>query len=378
MVAQPVWLARMSSQGRALAAHVAQQCGVPAQAALIEEVVSNAPRTSRDTNTSRQARHAQLARARSTVAAGALILAAENPDVRAFVLSRDYPWLRPFNAEMQFKWPSFARMLPQVTEERAQTLFEAGQRELMDLAPRVATLDQLDLLRVHSAILCAFVGPLIHRTKFADAWRSLYEEAAQRGLLENPQLRIRLSALGGWVGHDAGQIESVFDSKLRDTGLADAYCFVRTDTREDVYVNTAALIRGDHVDPAHCLLPGRPGSTLRQAVDYIRASLRDAEHMRSPGQALYLLAGLSEIERHARELVGSGLLGVDSARVLERLRGVGSLQLMEKRRFWALCDGLPEGRLKERLQALWLRDFGHAPAPTTQRDQSEASVPIAR
>ncbi|MET0284337.1 MAG: hypothetical protein ABW352_07700, partial [Polyangiales bacterium] len=264
--------------------------------------------------------------------------------------------LRPYTMDMQFKWPllHFA-----VDSSACVRMFEAGTAQFFDLTSRLHTLDQADLLRVHSAVLCMYPGALLHPRKFVDAWTENWDEAEHRDLLRFPQVRIRLGALGGWVGTDEAQLEAVFDGQMHDAGLADGYCFVRTDTRADVYENTAALIRGDRVDPRACLLPMRPSTTLRAAIDYVRASFRDSEHLRTPGQVVYLLTGLWYIEKHARKLREDGLIGAELDDLLDRLRGFGELQVMEKNRFWRLCDRLPEGSAqKRRLLDLWGHEFG--------------------
>ncbi|MET0286106.1 MAG: hypothetical protein ABW352_16615, partial [Polyangiales bacterium] len=81
----------MSPQSRGLLVQIARKTALGNQAELLESLLSG----NVSDGASRQARHAQLTRARSTVAAGALALAAHEPEVQDFVLSRDYVWLRP-------------------------------------------------------------------------------------------------------------------------------------------------------------------------------------------------------------------------------------------------------------------------------------------
>jgi hypothetical protein len=368
MTALPPWISCLSPAGRSSLVHIAQQCSIDSQACLLERAAAGMP----DSANSRQARHAHLARARSTVAAGAVFLAASEPDVLSFVLSRDFTWLRPFTADVQFKWRTLTPLLCSVTRERAERLFERGARRLFDLARRRATLDQLDVLRMQGAIVCLFPGPLLHPAAFVGPYQDLCRELEASELRRDPHLRIRLGALGGWLGQDARQIAGMFDPTLRAAGLADAYCFVRSDTRPDVYLHTARLLRGEAIVPSECLLPGRPHATLRSVVDYVRACLRDAQHLRSPGQALYLLAGLRNVEEHARELRAQGRLGSEVDALFARLRGFGSLQSMEKGRFWALCERLPESTEKRQLIELWMRDFGNEPVAERARERAPA------
>ncbi len=349
----PSWLARLSPTSRDLLVQIARRTAFGNQADLLAASLSGSVPSD---GASRQARHAQLTRARSTVAAGALALAAHEPDVMSFVLSREFVWLRGFTMDMQFKWPLLKFALDATACMR---MFEAGTALFFDLTSRLHTLDQADLLRVHSAVLCMYPAALMHPRKVVEAWTDNWDEAEHRDLLRFPQVRIRLGALGGWIGTDEAQLEGVFDSGLQDAGLCDAYCFVRTDTRADVYENTAALIRGDRVDPRACLLPMRPSTTLRAAIDYVRASFRDSEHLRTPGQVVYLLMGLWYIENHARQLRAEGVIKHELDDLLDRLRGFGELQVMEKKRFWRLCDRLPEGsNSRRRLLELWGHEFG--------------------
>lgn len=361
----PPWIERMSPHGRAVLVDISRRCGISSHRELMEAVASDPEAVSAGSasKVSRQARHAQFARARSTMAAGALVLATTDHVVQQFVLSADYTWLRPFTADTQFKWPLLAPLLLDASRARCERLFEKGTQLFFDLAKRRHTLGQVDLLRVHNAMLCLYMGPVLHGRAFVEPWTELWDEASDRGLLENPHFRVRLGTLGSWTGTDEAQIEAVFDGALRQAGLADGYCFVRTDTRDEVYATCAAMVRGDDVDPTSCLVPTHRSTTIRSLIDYVRASFRDSQHLRTAGQLMYLLTGLTYVEEHARALQRQGLIGDELDAVLARLKGFGNVQLMEKRRFWQLCDRLPSGEIKERLIALWNRDFGHDEQP---------------
>ena len=370
----PPWIERMSPQGRAVLLEVSRRCGIASHYDLIETTAQTgepgalvAPPNAGGARVSRQARHAQFARARSTMIAGSLLLSATDDSVRDFVLSADYTWLRPYTADSQFKWPLLTPLLLSANRARCERMFALGMSAFFDLMSRVRQLEQVDVLRVHNALLLMHIGPLLHRNVFIEPWTELWDEAGHRGLLDIAHLRIRLGVLGSWAGTDEAQIEGVFDEKLRDAGLADAYCFVRNDTRDDVYASSAALIRGDYVDPTSCLVPTHRSTTIRMLIDYVRASFRDSQHLRTAGQVLYLLTGLTYAEEHALRLQREGLIGSELETVMVRLKGFGNVQLMEKRRFWQLCDRLPQGPAKQRLIELWNRDFGAdaaAAAPT--------------
>lgn len=384
----PPWIERMSPHGRAVLVEVSRRCGIASHSDLIEATTPRsgvelspgdgsslgrattdrsgsepAPPNAGGAKVSRQARHAQFARARSTMIAGALLLAATEDEVLEFVLSGDYTWLRPYTADTQFKWPLLTPLLLTASRARCERLFERGMHAFFDLTSRLHLLEQVDVLRVYNTVALMYMGPLLHRHDFIEPWTELWDEAAHRGLLQNPHLRIRLGVLGSWAGTDEAQIEGVFDETLRDAGLADAYCFVRNDTRDDVYATSAALIRGEYVDPTSCLVPTHRSTTIRALIDYVRASFRDSQHLRTAGQVLYLLTGLTYAEEHALKLQREGLIGSELDAVMVRLKGFGSVQLMEKRRFWQLCDRLPQGITKDRLIELWNRDFG-ADEPT--------------
>jgi hypothetical protein len=376
----PPWIERMSPGGRAVLVEVSRRCGIPSHSDLIEATTAReglelapfggshksdaVPPNAGGAKVSRQARHAQFSRARSTMIAGSLLLAATEDEVLEFVLSGDYTWLRPYTADTQFKWPLLTPLLLTASRARCERLFERGMHAFFDLTSRLHQLDQVDVLRVYNTVALMYMGPLLHRHDFIEPWTALWDEATHRGLLNNPHLRIRLGVLGSWAGTDEAQIEGVFDESLRDAGLADAYCFVRNDTRDDVYASQAALIRGERVDPTSCLVPTHRSTTIRLLIDYVRASFRDSQHLRTAGQVLYLLTGLTYAEEHALRLKREGLIGSELDAVMVRLKGFGSVQLMEKRRFWQLCDRLPQGVTRDRLIQLWNRDFG-ADEPAT-------------
>jgi len=363
----PPWIERMSPHGRAVLLDISRRCGISSHQELMEAAADQqATNVAAPSKVSRQARHAQFARARSTMAAGAMVLAASDEVVQDFVLSADYTWLRPFTADTQFKWPLLAPLLLDATQARCERMFERGAQTFYDLGPRRHTLGQVDLLRVHSAMMCMYSGAIIHGRAFVEPWTELWDESTHRGLLVNPHFRVRLGTLGSWAGTDEAHIEGVFDSALRQAGLSDAYCFVRSDTRDDVYATCAAMVRGDAIDPTSCLVSTHRSTTIRALIDYVRAAFRDSQHLRTAGQVLYLLTGLTYAEEHARELQRQGLIGDDLESVMVRLKGFGNVQLMEKRRFWQLYDRLPSGETKERLIALWNRDFGSDPKPGTR------------
>lgn len=360
-----VWIERISPHGRAILADVMRRCGVDSHTEALESLRASLTGEPNEAarSVSRQARHAQLGRARSTAAAGAVLLAASDDAVLEFVCSADFVWLRPFTVDIQFKWRELTPLVLTITRQRCARMFEIGARLLLDLATRAHALSQPDLLRMHNALLLMYMGPLAHGRAFADAWDEVWEDAYRRGLLQNRHLLVRLGTLGNWTGSDEAMLEGALDQSNRDAGMADGYCFVRTDTREDVYAVTAAMLRGDHVDPTSCLSPTNRASTVRQAIDYVRASFRDTQHLRTAGQALYLLTGLSNIEWHVEQLQRQGLVGAEVGALIERMKGFERVQFMEKGRFWPLCDRLPEGASKQRLIALWQHEYGSGHHP---------------
>jgi hypothetical protein len=89
--------------------------------------------------------------------------------------------------------------------------------------------------------------------------------------------------------------------------------------------------------------------------------MRDTRHLESPALSLMLLYWLRDLQRDLRELPAPLVTAADRQGILERLSKVERIQIMEKRRFWAMVDGLEPSPLRNELTALW-NGSHHGPA----------------
>jgi hypothetical protein len=343
----------LSEHGRGVLVRAMRRCGAEAQAEWLDSWACDPP-----SGTTRQARHARLLRARSTAAASASLVAVVDVETRDFVLSEEFVGLRPFTASVQPKYAQFlATLLPSLDLPSCRSLFETAADALIGIVRSATARTQTDLLRFYSALALMYPGPVVHPQDFAGPFCEVWQAADSAGLLSNQELRIRLALLGAWTGNDAPLLDAAFDDSLRATALCGGYCYVRSDTRADVFERTAEIVRGSVVDPVSCLLPGRPEATLKQVVDWARMSLRESNYLRTPGQALFLLSAIAQVCEHAAELSQRSLVRLDTRQFGHDLRSFEHVQVMEKRRFWQLSEQLQDSAAKERLLSLWHKEY---------------------
>ncbi len=349
----PAWMDEISEHGRGVLVRAMRQGGAEAQAQWLD-TWQPGPRS----GTSRQARHARLSRARTTACASAIWVAAIDEEVRDFVLCEEFVRLRPFSASVQPKYAqALAAVMPSLDVSRCRALFEVAAGVLLDSVRQARVLSQDALLRFYGALCSMYPGPVVYGAEFAGPWNDVWRTADAEGLLSNGELRARLALLGAWTGNDGPLLDAVFDTNLRATALAGGYCYVRSDTRPDVFERMAELVRGSAIDPASCLLPSRPEATLRQVVDWARMSLREQNYLRTPGQALFLLSAIAQVCEHAAELSQRAVVTLDGRDFAHDLRSFEHVQVMEKRRFWQLSDQLHDSAAKDRLLSLWHNSY---------------------
>lgn len=349
------WIDELTPHAHEVLAGVLERAGIASHAALLRAERGDLSPGARAPR-SRQARQAQLTRARSTAMAGALLLATEDDVVRELVLSRELVRLRPYSAETQLKAMSLTPLLQGLTMTGCLVLFEHAFARLLELGSRVRVLPQIEVLRIDSCLSCMYVGPIVFGPAFRGPWCDAYRTAQRDGLLENPHIRLLIAMMGSWVGESEPHIAWLLDHSLRDYDMAESYCFVRRDTGDDLFRTLAAVARGARLDPVQCLLPGRAAATVRGLIEYLLACLRDPSYLSSPGHLLMLLSGVEDAQRHVARMRREGTVVCDEEHLFDALRRFERVQQLEKRSFWSLCDELPEGALKARLLELWTRD----------------------
>lgn len=341
----PSWLTRLSPHGRQLVARILEHFGASAVLAQSRE------------GATRQARHAKFGRARTTAVAGALLLAPVDEELAQFVLSAEFAQLRPYNADIQTKWPYLIGSVKGLTQAGCERLFDQAAALFLDVGSRMAELPDSEVLRIFNAVTVLLGGPLVFGAAFRERAAALSAEAERRGLLQNLVLQLRVAYLQSWAGDDTRLLELLLDPACIDTRIADGYLFVRSDTRPEVFETCVALMRAGSIDPDRTLLRSHPEATLVQALDFTLTRLRDSAHLRMPGYLLMLLTTVLNVRDHARSLHARGLLRDGLTAVNERVTRFARVQVMEKRRYAELLEAMPDGPAKDRLSTLWSYDF---------------------
>lgn len=353
----PEWITELSADQRALVAEAMERVGFASHAEVLLSA-DRPPSPLRDRT--RQARHAQLLRARSSAAASCLLLAPADRSLRAFLLSRAGSLLKPLSSDVHTKALSLAMLLANTSVRVSTDMFDEAAAQLASTPTDLSSCDDLEVLRVHSAFAIMSVAASLHGRLLSSLWQSARAEACDAGLLRSPHLRWRFASLGAWVGEADEHAAMLLDEQARATRLCDAYYFVRGDTGRELYALGAQLIRGTASQPLSFLASSRPATTLRQGLAYITACLRDAHHLGTPTKTLALLVLIDDSLLLAAELHASGQLPAGALDLLLQVRRLEEVQRMDNGRFWQLCDKLEDSPVKRRITQLWNKDYQRA------------------
>ncbi|MEY2936022.1 MAG: hypothetical protein RL033_6771 [Pseudomonadota bacterium] len=348
----------LTQEGVALSAQILRRLRDPDSAELVETVAKR--QGVGPGGPTRQAIHARLQRLHSTVTAGAVLLATREQAYQDFVLSRDFSLLRPMSAGTHLKVRHLLRQLP-VDPDGALRLFDRCFAELLKLAGLFPTLEAEPALRVNGIIVGMLVAPVLLGAESVQTWSAALVQARAAGLLEHPYLELQLLLMGSFAGEWRPHGEWLMHPDNRQVEMADVYLFVRRDFGPDVFALQARQARGEVFPARSSLYPARPGSTLNLLLDYACGCMRDTRHLESPALSLMLLYWLRDLQRDLRELPAPLVTAADRQGILERLLKVERIQIMEKRRFWAMVDGLEPSPLRNELTALW-NGSHHGPA----------------
>lgn len=345
------WFSLLSEAGKRWSIKVLQQMEAPDVPQRLATL--NVPDRV-DSPRSRQAQHARLERMRSTVTAGTLILAAHDEQFADFLLSHDFALLRPLCAATHLKFPHLLQHLAPLEERGCRRLFERSFAWLMSL-PEVRQLDDERLLSIPGAVAGMFVGPLLFAGAFREQWAAAFTRATQAGLTANPYLRMQLSIMGSYVGDWRAHVEWLLDPGGRELEIGDMYLFVRRDFQPETLSIQLRHLRGIAVPPWECLSSRRPCSTLNLVVDYICGCLRDTAHLENPALTMMLLNGIDGVRREVLQPRPELSSDRERSGVIARLAKLERIQVMEKRRFWSMLEGLSCEDTRARLVELWQR-----------------------
>lgn len=345
------WPSLLTPEGLRLSREVLQRTGAPELAELVGAVGHGAAAPAN--STSRQAFHARLQRTQSTVAAGALLLAGHSRTFTDFVLSRDFPLLRPMSAATHMKVRHLVGVLPRMQPESCLVLFERCFAALTQTARRLDPVDDGEVLRMHGALAGMHAGPVLFGSAFRDAWATVHTCARSQGLLDHPYLQMHLVLMGSYVGQWQAHRAWLDSPGNHELDIGHILLFVRRDGLPEIAKLQARLLRGQRVTAQSCLYSRRPWSTLSLLVDHIAGCLRETGHLESPGLTLRELGWVHTLRRDMASMLGGPVRDGDRQGLENRLSKLERIQVMEKRRFWQMVDGPLPLELKERLSALW-------------------------
>ncbi len=300
---------------------------------------------------SRQGRHARSGRALTSALAALTVLGLEDEAFEHVFSHPGFARLHPNSADVHVRIgellmersSSFALRLPAVwANQTARFLDRARDHASLDR-------EQLVVLQtVMAPLFCCVIGA---GPALAEPWRALWDEAVQAGITRNANLRIHLGVLGSFAGQPAQHVATMLDERLHAHALCAGICLVRHDRTDDLLDCIAACTRGDKVEPRRCLHPTRPTSTLVRLAEYIRSCMRNPRHFYNEGLVMNLLLWTEQLRgmvaKHASEWPDH------AERLAAEIERIEQVQILEKARFWAAHDGLPDGPARRRLAELW-------------------------
>lgn len=309
-------------------------------------------RRSSQEGASRQARHARARRQRALAIAGAIALAYEEPDRLGALFDPALGALHGYSAQVHTRMIHLAETQGAFPERQVERVWESSLSRYLELGRRIPVLERNELLAFQ--LLQVIMAPgfhLVDRGRAREFWRYLVAEARRHGVWENPSCRLWLSISGSHVGEPGPHVDWLLDRRNRAFDLADTLCFVRRDCSESLLDETAAVVRGDTLDPArwHPVIEEAPRSSWLRLGEYVRACSRMSVHCQNEGQVLMVLSWVADIHRH---LGAGGTLRHEQARLLRSLRRIDSVQVLEKNRF---LDAIAHSSSDTRgqLEALW-------------------------
>jgi len=329
---------------------VLERCGFPDMRATFDttNVVSNAA-----TPVSRQARHAGLQRLRSTLVTGTLLVATQDIPLAEFLLSSSFAKWRPLSAEMHFKIPYIVERIGPIDVSGCLRLFDKCFEFLLKSFEMLVSGEPQEALRVNCALAGMYMGPMLFGKSFRSVWRCALAAMKRCGLYEHSYLRMQLAVMGAYTGDCDEHRQWLLESGSQNMDLADILLFVRKDMRSDIDATQVSLLRGCNVSLVDCLYGPRPMTTLKLLVDYVCGCMRSTEHLTNGTLALMVLTWLASTPKLAIKLSATRNFADEHAGFLERLKKVNRVQVMEKKRFWAMVDKVENGPLRNQLECLW-------------------------
>jgi hypothetical protein len=312
-----------------------------------------ASRAHRSAGGSRAARHARLRRIRGLAVAGSYLLACDHPEAVQTLLEPGFTALRPWSPLVFTRLRYLIDLESTVRTRSTEALWNSAAAEVLVLATRLPKVSAEEVLRFEGALAGLHAAALIAGPALPNCWEALWSGAEDRGLLQHPFVRMRLSSLGSRMGRCDSHVEWLMEPRARAFDLADSLRFVRTDGAEEVLeqVVASARCRQDEVAAWVAVVSDHPLGTWLRLAEHVRTCMRTRGEFDNPGLVLMVLNWVGALRAYAG--ARRGRPPSVRARLLRELAKIDAVKAIEVRRFRAVLAGVPEGALRRRLVQLW-------------------------
>ena len=298
----------------------------------------------------RQSRHMRFLRARNLALMGCLVRATEDRRFERLFFSPGFASLRPYSAGPYAKI-EFLALSGLVPVTGWDHLWARAADEVLGCARDLAQASSERLLVAHASVAAMFAALFFGGEKVAREWRRTLARAQRAGCLAQPWFRMQLTMMGSFIDVCGPHVEWLLDPQARRMEVADVACFVRRDDSPRLNDLVCANVRGQPAKLREALYPVNPASTINHLLHYARRCLRNPAFFRNEGLALMVLTWLEEVSAFLGRLAPDD--AIETASVREALLKVQRVQVMEKARFWSICDRLRPGRVRRKLIELW-------------------------
>ncbi len=331
---------------RALEQYAGKEAG-----AFLDESWERPAARKRGTATTRAARHARARRARSLAVAAAYLFVCERPELMPLLLEPAFASLRPGSAQ------TFSRVVHLAARDpptRLPAFWEHLADEWLALAASSDLTTATGALRSESALAGLQVAARLGRSALRAGWHSLWTTARKRALLDSPYVRMRLSALGIWVGEPDEHVGWLMAPRTRWFELADALRFVRTDGSPHISTAVVRSVRtsSQELPSWSADVLSQPPGAWRRLAEHVRGCLRASWQFDNAGLALMILGRADAIRLHVNAY-GHLLPPRAHALLVRDIGKIEVVQRIERRRFHSLLERLPTTGVSELLRELW-------------------------
>ncbi len=348
-------LDQLSSESVSILSHILTRIRGKEEGEFFTNYYRNPASRKTTSSTSRQSRFMRITRMTNLAMAGAVLQAPKELSIRKWVLSSEFGRLHPYSMNSYSRFTYLLSQLDIPSPKECHLMWSAAEEVLLNCSMKKG--DQItedDAMCINAAIAVMFLCLILCENEIVGLWEGLFQKVKNSGYFDaNPFLRMQISLMGSFVDHSEEHVRWLMEPEHLALEVADAYCFVRHDLSEQLYAVYTRCVRSEIQSASEALYPPRPASTLIHLVDYCRTCMRNPGHFHRPGTILMLLVWIDEIVREFRRLEMEGIPDSDAAGLRTALRKFERIQVMEKRKFWQVIDGMPRDDVQKRLIQLW-------------------------